>query len=151
VSAPPGVAALWHSRWKPSSVSLRNYGHVVDAAVRDVSFVRDVAAPDLEIARANLLCFVEWLDAEIVDRRWAKRKSLRLSGELGLLTLGAVSLFGGPFTWIGAIAAGGSLAFFSYDVADLGFKSSIQKRIRDLLAKIDLLERAIRQELESRP
>jgi hypothetical protein len=53
-------------------------------------------------------------------------------------------------TLLGAVAVCGSCGLFAYDLGELGFKATIQPRVADLLAKVDRLEQAIREELERR-
>ncbi len=146
------VRRLWTETWQPSADALRYYGRIVDAASNDPRAFGDATTTraDLERARDNLETFVRWLKGQTVGQDWARQKRGRLCLDLTVLTVGAIATLGGPITLLGVVALAGSSALMAYDVADLGFKSTLQPRIQNLLQQIDRLERILRAEIEAR-
>jgi hypothetical protein len=145
------VQRLWTETWHPSADALRYYGSIVDAAANDLYAI--TAAPttaDLERARHNLDELVRWLGNQTVGQDWARQKQGLLCFDLALLTVGAVATLGGPITILGVAALVGSSFRMAYDVADIGFKSTLQPRIQNLLGKIGRIELVIRAEIERR-
>ncbi len=149
--SPVRAEELWESKWRPSSNSFRHDGGVVDLVFADLPRILGTSTEHLKLARENLRVFVDHLDEMIVRRRWARRKQFRLTTELGILTLSVIGTLGGPITWLGVGTLLGSTAFFLFDVTDLEFKRSAQGRVQELIEKIDVIEEAVQQEINSRP
>ncbi len=126
----PDISQLWAEGLALGSPNQFRWFHrLLDTAVAELpARLSELTDTELVQVLTNLSRAVDWLETQIVPRGWAKRKRLRLVVDGVIVAGGIAGLIVSPGLLPLAVTAG-SAGLFSWDIASLGWKATIQGHV----------------------
>lgn len=136
----PHVSQLWANDFSLTSPNeFRWFHRLLEAAIGELPrWLPELTDAELVQLQTNLSRAVDWLETQIVPRGWARRKRRRLAIDGIIVAGGVVALITNP-GWLALALAAGPTGLFSWDMADLGWKATIQGHVERAQENIETI------------